>query len=157
MERRDILKGVVCCLIIVALVYGCSGKEGPSSPKQAVISMFGAMEKDDKAALAHLLDLPELMKTINEDYALQLDSPRVFTSPIQLLEDLTGNGLTKTRWFAMQRIIGNTVVTGETATVEVTFIDKDKSIGYLTKFGVHMANEKWKIYSFKTLQEPPGD
>ncbi len=116
--------------------------------------MFGAMEKDDKAALAHLLDLPELMKSLNEDYALQTDSPRTFTSPIDLLNDLTGEGLTKTRWFSYQRIIGDTEVSGESATVEVTFVDKKQSQGYRTKFGLHVVNGKWKIYSFKTFQEP---
>jgi hypothetical protein len=120
----------------------------------AVISFFGAMEKDDKAALAHLLDLAELMKTINEDYALQTDSPRVFATPLEILDDLTGEGQTKTRWFKLQRIIGATQLTGEVATVEVTFVDKQGSKGYRTKFGLHVVNGKWKIYSFKTIQEP---
>ncbi len=143
----------VVSLIIVAFVLtGCSGS-GPSDPKSVVISMFGAMEKDDQAALAHLLDLAELMKTINEDYALQTDSPRVFTNPVQILDDLTGEGLTKKRWFSMQRIIGNTEVTGETATVEVTFVDKQASTGYHTRFGLHIRNDKWRIYSFKVIRQ----
>jgi hypothetical protein len=135
-------------------MIGCSSSSGPADPKSAVISFFGAMEKDDKAALAHLLDLAELMKTINEDYALQTDSPRVFTNPLDILNDLTGDGQTKTRWFKLQRIIGATQLTGEVATVEVTFVDKEGSKGYRTKFGLHIANGKWKIYSFKTIQEP---
>jgi len=51
--------------------------------------------KDDKAALAHLLDLGELMSILNDDYALQTDEPRHFTSPEQILDDLTGEGQTK--------------------------------------------------------------
>lgn len=155
MIRRSILSIALLAAIILAQIPGCSSS-GPSDPKAAVISMFGAMEKDDKAALAHLLDLPELMKSMNEDYALQTDSPRVFVTPVQLLDDLTGNGLTKTRWFSFQRIIGDTELIGEAATVEVTFIDKEKSVGYRTKFGLHIKNEKWKIYSFKTFEEPGG-
>ena len=140
--------------LVVALILsmGCS-KSGPPDPKSAVISFFGAMEKDDKAGLAHLLDLPELMRNINEDYALQTDSPRVFTNPLDLLDDLTGEGQTKTRWFALQRIIGDTEVQGETASVEVTFVDKEGSRGYRTKFGLHIKNGKWKIYSFKTIED----
>ncbi|HQL25251.1 MAG TPA: hypothetical protein PKY95_12600, partial [candidate division Zixibacteria bacterium] len=62
-------------LSLAAALVGCgSGK--PSDPKTAVIAMFGAMEKNDKATLAHLLDLGELMKNLNEDYALQTDEPR---------------------------------------------------------------------------------
>lgn len=145
--------GAILLVFSVVFMYGCSSS-GPADPKSAVISMFGAMEKNDEAALAHLLDLQELMKTINEDYALQTDSPRVFTNPLEIIQDLTGEGLTKQRWFSLQRIIGETSVMGETATVEVTFVNKQTGNAYLTKFGLHVKNGKWKIYSFKTFQEP---
>ncbi len=138
----------VCCLSVLA---ACSSSN-VSDPKSAVVTMFGAMEKNDKATLAHVLDLAELMRTYGEDYALQTDSPRVFTSPEQILDDLTGDGLTKRRWFSLQRIINDVEVLGETATVEVTFVDKEQSRGYLTKFGLHVVNGKWKIYSFKTVR-----
>jgi len=138
----------VCCL---SFVIACSSST-VSDPKSVVITMFGAMEKNDKATLAHILDLPELMRNYNEDYALQTDSPRVFTNPEQILEDLTEDGLTKRRWFSLQRIINDVEVMGETATVEVTFVDKEQSHGYMTKFGLHVINGKWKIYSFKTVQ-----
>ena len=42
---------------------------------------------------------------------------------------------------------------GETATVEVTFVDKEESQGYRTKFGLHLKNGEWRIYSFKTFTE----
>ena len=132
---------------------GCS-QTGQADPRQAVITMFGAMEKDDQATLAHVLDLVELMKNTDTDYALQSDEPRVFTNPKELLDDLTGDGLTKRRWFSYQRIVGKAEVMGETATVTVTFVDKENSKGYLTQFGLHKVNGKWKIYSFKTLDEP---
>lgn len=145
--------GAIFLVLMLVFISGCSSSK-PADPKSAVISMFGAMEKNDEAALAHLLDLPELMKSINEDYALQTDNPRVFSNPVEILKDMTGDGLTKQRWFSLQRIIGETSVMGETATVEVTFVDKQTSNAYLTKFGLHIVNGKWKIYSFKTFQEP---
>ncbi|MFQ5452680.1 MAG: hypothetical protein ACE5D6_00650 [Candidatus Zixiibacteriota bacterium] len=145
---------VLIVIVLILFFTGCADTTF-SDPKSVVIAMFGAMEKNDKAALAHLLDLPELMKSENKDYALQMDNPRVFTSPQQILEDLTGDGVTKTRWFSMQRIVNKTDILGETATVEVTFVDKQKSIQYYTRFGVHLVNGKWKIYSFKTIQQAP--
>ncbi|MCK4633119.1 MAG: hypothetical protein KAT79_07580 [candidate division Zixibacteria bacterium] len=135
---------------LFVLATGCSDSDG-TNPRKTVIAMFGAMEKDDKAALTALLDLSELMLHINEDYALQIESPRVFTSPEQILDDLTGEGLTKKRWFSLQRIISQSTTTGETAVVEVTFVDKEKSRGYRTKFGLHRTNGKWRISSFKTI------
>ncbi len=148
-NRLSLLPAVWCLLMLVT----CSGST-PSNPKSAVIAMFGAMERDDKAALAHLLDLPALLRDQGEgeDYALQTDSPRVFINPEHILEDLTEEGQTKRRWFSLQRIIDKAEVIGETATVGVTFVDKQQSKAYLTKFGLHIVNGKWKIYSFKTTQ-----
>ena len=146
------VKSVLVSLIalsIMLLFVSCTGS-GPAGPRAAVIELFGAMEKNDHAALAHLLDLSALMKNSEFDYALSTeDEPRKFTSPIEILEDMTGDGLTKKRWFALQRIVNKVEFFGETATVEVTFIDKNSSKSYLTKFGVHVVNEKWKIYTFK--------
>ena len=140
----------ICLILLLGFVVSCSSS-GDTDPRKTVISLFGAMEKNDKAALTTLLDLPELMLHINEDYALQTDTPRVFTNPEQILDDLTGEGLTKKRWFALQRIINKSSISGETAIVEVTFVDKERSRGYRTKFGLHRVNGRWKIFSFKTI------
>ena len=134
------------------LLIACGGTD-LSDPRQTVISLFGAMEKDDEAALTHLLDLPELMRQSQEDYAVQREDARVFTNPEQVLKDLTGDGETKRIWFAHQRIVANAAIIGETATVEVTFVDKEASQGYRTKFGLHLKNGEWRIFSFKTFTE----
>ncbi len=134
-------------------IAGCGGSGSSSSdPRQVVISFFGAMEKNDQAALAHMLDLAELMKNGSEDYAVHADSPRVFVNPRDILNDLTNDGLTKKRWFALQRIVNDAEVMESSATVEVTFVDKEASKGYRTRFGLHRVNNKWKIYSFKTFR-----
>ncbi len=147
--RATVLLFSVCLSLTVLLACADSAED---APRKTVISLFGAMEKNDQAALVYLLDLPELMKNLNEDYAIQTDSPRVFTSPEQVLEDLTGEGLTKETWFSLQRIISQVQVEGDdVASVDVTFVDKEKSQGYMTRFGLHKVNGKWKIYSFKTV------
>lgn len=150
MRASAVLTAVSCCIGLCAGL-GCSGSD-QSDPRQVVISFFGAMERNDQAALAHVLDLASLMRNTTEDYAVSTDSPRTFTDPRQILNDLTNDGLTKTRWFSMQRIINDAQITGETATVEVTFVDKKASMGYRTKFGLRKTNGKWRIFSFKTFE-----
>ncbi len=151
------MQRLLSSLVILSLVAGLMatagcGEEGPPDPKKTVFALFGAMEKNDQARLTYLLDLPELMSTLNEDYALNSDSPRVIHSPQEVLDDLTHEGKTKTTWFNLQRIVGKTKLTSETtAEVEVTFVDKVKSKGYLTRFGLRFDNGRWKIYSFKTI------
>ncbi len=134
------------------LMAACSGTD-MSDPRRVVIALFGAMERDDQAALTHLLDIPELMRNSQEDYAVQKENARVFTNPEQVLKDLTGDGETKRVWFAHQRIVANAQIMGETATVEVTFVNKEASRGYRTSFGLHKKQGEWRIYSFKTFQE----
>ena len=136
--------------IVVGLIPACSGGGG-NNPKDIVIRLFGAMERDEKAAVAHLLDIPALMEIEGEDYALQRKTPRKFYNPEDILNDLTGEGLTKSIWFSMQRVIGSTKIVGDTAFVEVSFIDKGKGIQYFNKFGLHKKDGIWKIYSFKTI------
>ena len=127
----------------------CSGGSG-DSPKEVVIKLFGAMERDDRDAIPYLIDLPAMMNVRGEDYALQTDSPRVFHNPMDVLDDMTGTGLTKTRWFSMQRVVGKTDIAGDTAFVEVSFINKKTGIQYYNRFGLHKASGRWQIYSFKT-------
>lgn len=145
-----LMTGLVCAISIA--LSACGGTD-MSDPKEVVIAMFGAMEKDDKATLTHMLDIPELMRYTQEDYAIQQEEGRVFTNPEQVLDDLTGDGETKRVWFAHQRIVSQVQIMGETATVEVTFVDKDASQGYRTAFGLHLKHGEWRIYSFKTLTD----
>jgi len=150
--KKNLLGLTVIALAVIGLATSCSGP-GMDDPRQVVISLFGAMEKDDKAALTRIRDLPELMRNSQEDYALQVGEARVFTNPEEVLADLTGDGATKKVWFAHQRIVNTARITGETATVEVTFVDKEASKGYRTTFGLHREEGKWRIFSFKTMTE----
>ena len=111
------------------------------------------MERDEKAAILNLVDISALMEISGEDYALKSDNPRTFHNPEDILNDLTGDGLTKTRWFSLQRIIGKVEIVGDTAFVEVSFIDKEKSKQYYNKFGLHKKDNNWKIYNFRTISQ----
>lgn len=125
--------------------------EPQDSPRNTVIHLFGAMERNDRAAVNDILDLPSLMEQREEDYALQADTPRVFRSPDDILDDLTGDGKTRQRWFSLQRVVGAVDIMGDTAFVEISFVDKAKSIQYFNKFGLRKVNGRWKIYSFRTM------
>ncbi len=149
-RRTGILSKVFIAGIVSLALLGC-GQKGNDSPKEVVIKLFGAMERNDIGAIAHLIDIPSLMNIRGEDYALATDTPRVFHNPMDLLNDMTGEGLTKARWFSMQRVIGATEIKGDTAFVEVSFINKKINMQYYNKFGLHLVNGRWEIYSFKTV------
>ena len=139
-------------VLSLSTLLSCSDSKS-SDPKETVIRLFGAMERNEKAAILQLVDVPAMMEKSTEDYALQSDNPRIFHDPEDILNDLTGDGLTKTRWFSMQRIIGQVEIKGDTAFVEVSFIDKARSKQYYNKFGLYKSPTGWRIYSFRTLSQ----
>lgn len=143
---------LILSVVVLGILVSCSGAPGDKNPKDVVISLFGAMERDERATIAHLLDMPALMSDRNDDYALQRDEARVFHNPEELLNDLTGEGTTKRAWFSLQRVIGDTEIAGDTALVEVSFMNKRTGTLYYTQFGLHRAQDRWKIFSFKANQ-----
>jgi hypothetical protein len=154
-SKTMVLKSIVYLLlgllaIQVFIFLGCSSSRD-GTPREVVIQLFGAMERNERATLPRILDLRSLMSEQEEDYALQRNTARKFYNPEAILDDLTDSGLTKIRWFSMQRVVGNAEINGDTAFVEVSFIDKEKSIQYYNKFGLHRRKGHWKIYSFKTI------
>lgn len=152
---NKLTRGTALLLATIMLVglAACGGGDASEDPRQTVIAMFGAMEKNDKGALLRLLDIPELMKSSGEDYSVQTDNPREWKNPEEILADLTGDGKTKEVWFKHQRIVNKAQVMGTSATVEVTFVNKEASKGYRTEFGLHRKHGKWMIYSFQTMRE----
>ena len=86
---------LILAFLMLVQLMGCSGTD-TDDPRKTVIALFGAMEKNDQARIAYLINLPELMKTSDHDYALAGGEARVFTDPQQILDDLTGDGQTKT-------------------------------------------------------------
>ena len=153
MSLRLVVLGMTLCLLVAGVLVSCGNEVDMGNPREVVTGLFNAMKQDDEAALTRLLDIQELMRNSQEDYAIQRVNARVFTNPEEVLKDLTGDGETKSVWFAHQRIVGSADIMGETATVFVTFNKKDASRGYTTKFGLHRKQGKWRIYSFKTFTE----
>ncbi|MFH1699000.1 MAG: hypothetical protein ABIE07_00300 [Candidatus Zixiibacteriota bacterium] len=134
----------------IMIISGCSSKPNTDQdPRKVVINFFGAMEANDDKAIAHYIDFERMMKPQTTDYALSGDTARKFSLPTDIIDDLMDGGLTKKRWFSMQRIVNNSENFGDSASVEVSFINPTTNTQYLTKFGLRKINDTWKIYSFK--------
>jgi hypothetical protein len=144
-----IRKAIFCLAAALVVIGGCGPKiDTESDPRKIIINLFNAMDKSDRSALAHYLDFSSLLKTNVADYALQMDSMRVFYDPEQILDDLVKGGLTNTRWGGLQRIVGDAQQGTDTALVDVSFINQGTGTQYLTKFGLRKVGGNWKIFSF---------
>jgi len=138
---------------LLLAVAGCgSGPNTDSDPQKVVVKMFRAIENNDRNSLAHYLDFPELMKGTDMDYALS-DTVRTFHNPEDILDDLLEGGYTHSRWTDLKKVINKSWQTGDSALVEVSFMDTEKGKTYYTKFGLRRINDVWKVYSFNVTGE----
>jgi hypothetical protein len=114
-----------------------------------VKQLIAAVDQSDTTALKESLDLNwivnQRLKGVPEK-----DSLASFLKKRQeLLDDLTGNGATRVSWNNSLVVIGKSEVVGDSATVEVTYIDKTNGIKDYTRMGLYFKDGKWKIYDLK--------
>jgi hypothetical protein len=66
----------------------------------------------------------------------------------RILLELTGGEL-KRLWLSKQVIVGQAERRGDSAKVEVSFVDKESGKHFLTRFGLAKKKNDWLIFSFK--------
>jgi len=140
----------LCFLILLVTTWSCSNKP---DPRENVKKLIAAVDQSDTTALKESLDLNWIvnqgLKVVSEK-----DSLASFLKKRQeLLDDLTGNGATRISWNNSLVVIGKSEVIGDSATVEVTYIDKTNGIKDYTRMGLYFRDGKWKVYDLK-LKEP---
>jgi len=116
--------------------------------------MIRAVEDHNRDKLAHYIDFPALLSNTSGNITLNAEEPQKITNPKALLDEFDEGGKTRERWMAMQRIVGNSEIKGDTAFVEVSFISKETGTHYYNKWGLHKMQGMWKIYSFGVM---PGE
>ena len=136
----------LCFLILFVITWSCSNKP---DPREDVKKLIVGVDQSDTTALKESLDLnwivSQRLKGVPEK-----DSLASFLKKRQeLLDDLTGNGATRVSWNNSLVVIGKSEVIGDSATVEVTYIDKTNGIKDYTKMGLSFKDGKWKIYDLK--------
>lgn len=130
-----------------------SCSSGPT-PKNIVMDFLEKdMANSDTAEILGKLDLESVVKERKEDFLAAGDSIRTqnYTAD-SLIRDLTLGGELNQRWLAHQIILSRVIEKGDSAEVEVSFIDATHDVQYYNRMGLRKADGAWKIYSFKTLK-----
>ncbi|HVP36790.1 MAG TPA: hypothetical protein VMT04_07315 [Terriglobales bacterium] len=136
----------LCLLIFFVAICSCSTKP---DPREDVKKLIAAVDQSDTTALKESLDLNWMINQRLEGIP-EKDRPALFPKKRQeLLDDLTGNGATRTSWNNSLVVIGKSEVADDSATVEVTYIDKINGIKDYTRMGLYFKDGKWKIYDLK--------
>ena len=136
----------LCLLMFFVAIWSCSNKP---DPREDVKKLIAAVDQSDTTALKESLDLDwmvnQRLKVVPEKDSLT----SFFKKRQELLEDLTGNGATRVSWNNSLVVIGKSEIVGDSATVEVTYIDKTNGIKDYTRMGLYFKDGKWKIYDLK--------
>ncbi len=135
-------------ILLVGLV-GCASDSRPD-PRNTVKDFFAAMQSSDTLFLKANVDLHSVWRTFDENQTP--DSADLWTEPEQqMLRELSQGGLTHKRWLANQIVLGRANSNGDTAWVEVSFIDRLTRVQYYNKMRLDYRGDLWVITSFKTL------
>ncbi len=136
------MRGFLSCVLLLTV---CSGPP----PDRVVYAFFDAMTQGDANRMAAVLDSSVFL---GNSGALELDT--LFAGAgfearrNRILLELTG-GNVKRLWLSKQVIVGRTERRGDTAGVEVSFVDSETDRQYLTRFGLVKKGKTWRIFSFK--------
>jgi len=137
---RNVLSLLVLCL-------ACS--EAPAD--RAAYTFFDAMRQGDASRMAMVLDSAVYR---GQSGVLELDTlmpgADLKSRRNRILMELTGGNL-KRIWLSKQIIVGHTERAGDTDWVEVSFVDQERELHYLTSFGLLKKGKTWRIFSFKRV------
>lgn len=138
---------VVCPVVIVIALAACASDSRPD-PRETVKGLFAAIRTSDSLYLTQSVDLARAVTTLGEE--LIVDSG--ISDPAQaLLGQLTGDGRLRERWLDNQIVLGRASASGDTAWVEVSFIDRVTRVQYYNKMRLDFRGDHWVINSFRTL------
>lgn len=130
--------------ILVASLLGCSSETRPD-PRDTVKGLFNAIRASDSLYLSENIDLDQALTTLGEELS---SAPGTAGD---LLAALTGEGRLRKRWLENQIVLGDAAIQGDTAWVEVSFIDRLTRVQYYNKMRLDYRNGRWIINSFRTL------
>jgi len=129
-------------------MLGCAGKP---NPKDTVMDLFTALHADDTTLVLQSIDARRAWHSVSLDLKQPGDSLLTRIPWDERLQaSLTGDGRLRSRWMKMQVVIGATEIIADSATVEVSFIDRDTRIQFYSKMALLFHGGAWKIVAFAT-------
>lgn len=149
---RVLARGVVA-LCLVSAPAGCS-QPGRPDPKETLKGMFEAMRVSDSVTLAANVDLVAVGQDLRSDLrAVATGTVGADTNWGQLLVgQMTGDGELRKRWLTDNQIVlGQTEVSGDSALVEVSFLDRITRVQYYNKMRLCFRNGRWIVTNFRTM------
>jgi len=142
--------GAVCGLAVVGMVVlACSGKP---RPKSTIMDLFTALHANDTSLVRQNIDFDRAWVSVQDELGEPGDSLMAeIPWGERLYNSLTGEGDLRRRWMKTQVVINKTYFFGDSATVEVSFIDRESGIHFYNRMALIYKGDRWVIVAFRTL------
>jgi len=142
------LKRIFLFFLIPLLLFAYHCSKTPS-PRVVVMDFIEAVNKADTASLEKYLDLDrftqEKLKGLPDTQRV-----KVFAGvKEQLRENFLGSGATRLRWQNKMIVVDKEEIEGDSARVDVTFVDQKTGITEYTKARLYKRDNRWWIYFIK--------
>jgi hypothetical protein len=139
-------------LVLLTIFLGAAGcsQDSRPSPKSTLKGFFAAIEASDSAFIAAHVDLHSAARGVRDDLIdLSVDTSDVEPAwDERLLGALTGTGELRERWMSDQKVLGYETVIADTASVQVSFIDRVTRVQYLVEMRLAYRDDRWVIVDF---------
>ncbi len=136
-------------LIICALVFAaCAG--GPS-PKDTVFEFIDAVKNSDSLKVAKILDVDAYIKSLIAAPATAQDTAQILEqNRPKAIQSLLGEGDIRTRWLRDLIVVNKEEIYGDTATVEVSFLNQQAGTQLYTRIVLQRQTDRtWRVTYFK--------
>lgn len=140
---------VLTAVVLLTGLVSCASDQRPD-PRDTVKGLFTAIRASDSLYLTENIDLASAAATLGEEFSTDTTTPATSQSQ-DLLAALTGEGELRKRWLDDQIVLGRSTVSGDTAWVEVSFIDRLTRVQYYNKMRLDFRGSRWVVSSFRTL------
>jgi hypothetical protein len=128
------------------IVFACSRSP---SPRVVVMDFIEAVNKADTASIEKYMDWNRFAQEKLKD--LPEADKQQFTPQYkeQLVSSFLGNGFTRLDWQNKMIVVNDEKVVGDSALVEVTFVDQKTGLTDYTNARLYKKDKKWLMYYIK--------
>jgi hypothetical protein len=150
-QVKLIMKKIIQSIVLIIPLILLSSCEKEPEARSSVLEFVQALRIDKDFSLDKYLDIDELVRENSANVYLY-DSTKSISENKEDFEELfQREGKIRKLWTSKQIVIGESVERGDTALVEVSFIDRQTKKQYYNKMGLKKTDSGWKIFAFKLL------
>jgi hypothetical protein len=132
-------------LCLLAIFIACGSQK---SPRDVAIEFVGSVIEGDSLSIEKYLDLDAMAdRRMNEAPPADSTQTRQYFRD-KILKTLIDDGQTRLFWKSMTPVVNQESIKGDTAEVELTFLDKSYGKTYYSTVYLYRSASGWRVFNF---------